>query len=108
MRIYDITAPLSPSLPGYPGDPEVTITPIAQLQWGDAANVSRLVLSSHTGTHLDAPRHVVEEGRTIASLDLRRPTGRAGVCAFPQATTHLTADDLRPLGLASIQRLLLQ
>ncbi len=43
MRIYDITAPLSPSLPVYPGDPEVTITPIAQLQWGDAANVSRLV-----------------------------------------------------------------
>jgi len=33
MHIYDITAPLSPSLPVYPGDPEVTITPIAQLQW---------------------------------------------------------------------------
>src|SRR5215475_1933431 len=108
MPIYDITAPLSPSLPVYPGDPEVTITPIAQLRWGDVANVSRLVLSSHTGTHLDAPRHFFEGGLTIDSLDLRLLMGPARVCAFPHATTHLTADDLRPLGLASIQRLLLQ
>ena len=108
MHIYDITAPLSPSLPVYPGDPEVTITPIAQRQWGDAANVSRLVLGSHTGTHLDAPRHFFEEGMAIDDLDPHLLMGPARVCAFPHATTHLTADDLRPLGLAGIQRLLLQ
>jgi len=108
MRIYDITVPLSPALPVYPGDPEVTITPLAQLQWGDAANVSRLVLSSHTGTHLDAPRHFFAEGLTIDGLDLHVLMGPARVCAFPQVTTHLTADDLRPLGLAGTKRLLLQ
>jgi len=108
MRIYDITAPVSPALPVYPGDPEVTITPVAQLQWGDIANVSRLVLSSHTGTHLDAPRHFFEEGMAIDGIDLHLLMGPARVCAFPHATTHLTADDLRPLGLASIQRLLLK
>src|SRR5262249_60434109 len=107
MRIYDITAPLSPSLPVYPGDPEVTITPIAQLQWGDAANVSRLVLSSHTGTHLDAPRHFFEAGMAIDSLDLPLLLGPARVCAFPPATAHLTAGDLRPLKLAGIPRPLL-
>ena len=108
MRIYDITVPLSPALPVYPGDPEVTITPLAQLQWGDAANVSRLVLSSHTGTHLDTPRHFFAEGLTIDGLDLHVLMGPARVCAFPQVTTHLTADDLRPLGLAGTKRLLLQ
>ena len=108
MRIYDITVPLSPALPVYPGDPEVTITPLAQLQWGDAANVSRLVLSSHTGTHLDAPRHFFAEGLTIDGLDLHVLMGPARVCTFPQVTTHLTADDLRPLGLAGTKRLLLQ
>jgi len=108
MRIYDITVPLSPALPVYPGDPEVTITPLAQLQWGDAANVSRLVLSSHTGTHLDAPRHFFAEGLTIDCLDLHVLMGPARVCAFSQVTTHLTADDLRPLGLAGTKRLLLQ
>ncbi len=108
MHIYDITAPLSSALPVYPGDPEVTITPLAQLQWGDAANVSRLVLSSHTGTHLDAPRHFFAEGLAIDGLDLHVLMGPARVCAFPQVTTHLTADDLRPLGLAGTKRLLLQ
>lgn len=108
MHIYDITAPLSPALPVYPGDPEITITPIAQLHWGDAANVSRLVLGSHTGTHLDAPRHFFEEGIAIDTLDLRLLIGPARVCAFPHATTHLTADDLRPLALSGVQRLLLQ
>jgi arylformamidase len=108
MHIYDITVPLSPALPVYPGDPEVTITPLAQLQWGDAANVSRLVLSSHTGTHLDVPRHFFVEGLTIDGLDLHVLMGPARVCAFPYVTTHLTADDLRPLGLAGTKRLLLQ
>jgi arylformamidase len=108
MHIYDITVPLSSALPVYPGDPEVTITPLAQLQWGDAANVSRLVLSSHTGTHLDAPRHFFAEGLAIDSLDLHVLMGPARVCTFPQVTTHLTADDLRPLGLAGTKRLLLQ
>jgi arylformamidase len=108
MRIYDITVPLSPALPVYPGDPEVTIMPLAQLQWGDAANVSRLVLSSHTGTHLDAPRHFFAEGLPIDGLDLHVLMGPARVCAFPHVTTHLTADDLRPLGLAGTKRLLLQ
>ena len=106
MRIYDITVPLSPSLPVYPGDPAVTITPVAQLQWGDAANVSRLVLSSHTGTHLDAPRHFFQAGLAIDDIAPHVLMGPARVCAFPDATTHLTADDLRPLGLAGTQRLL--
>src|SRR5215470_20151774 len=106
MHIYDITAPLAPSLPVYPGDPEVTITPIAQLQWGDAANVSRLVLSSHTGTHLDAPRHFFQAGLAIDGIAPHVLMGPARVWAFPDATTPLTADDLQPLGLAGTQRLL--
>src|SRR5919202_1802646 len=106
MRIYDITVPLSPSLPVYPGDPDVAITPIAQLQWGDPANVSRVVLSSHAGTHLDAPRHFFQAGTTIDRLDLSVLLGPARVCTFPDVTTHLTADDFRPLGLAGTQRLL--
>jgi len=106
MRIYDITVPLSPSLPVYPGDPAVAITPVAQLQWGDAANVSRLTLSSHTGTHLDAPRHFFHTGLAIDGIAPHVLMGPARVCAFPDATTHLTADDLWPLGLAGTRRLL--
>jgi arylformamidase len=106
MRIYDITVPVSPSLPVYPGDPEVVITPIAQLQWGDPANVSRLVLSSHTGTHLDAPRHFFQDGVAIDRIDPHVLIGPARVWAFPDAAAHLTADDLRPLEVAGTPRVL--
>lgn len=106
MHIYDITVPLSPALPVYPGDPAVTITPIACLQWGDAANVSRVTLSSHAGTHLDAPRHFFQAGTAIDGIDPRVLIGPARVCAFPDATAHLTADDLRALPLRDTRRVL--
>lgn len=108
MRFYDITLPLSPTLPVYPGDPCMALTPVAQLAWGDSANVSHLSLGTHTGTHLDAPRHFFADGPAIDGLELDVLIGPARVCAFPHATTHLTADDLRPLGLAGVQRLLLK
>ena len=42
MRIYDISVPISPMMPTYPGDPPVNITPKMQIARGDAANVSLL------------------------------------------------------------------
>ena len=37
MLLYDVTRPLSPTLPVYPGDPVVELTPIAQCAWGDGS-----------------------------------------------------------------------
>lgn len=108
MRFYDITVPISPTLPVYPGDPTVTLTPVAQLAWGDSANVSHVSLSSHTGTHLDAPRHFFADGLAVDALDTHILIGPARVCAFPDATTHLTAEDLQALDLTGVQRLLLK
>lgn len=108
MHLYDITVPISPRLPVYPGDPAVTLTPVAQLQWGDAANVSQITLSSHTGTHLDAPRHFFVTGATIDAIPLQALLGPARVCAFPHATSHLTADDFRAYDLTGITRLLVK
>ncbi|GIX48364.1 MAG: cyclase [Candidatus Tectimicrobiota bacterium] len=107
MVLYDITVPLSPALPVYPGDPRVEITPVAQVDRGDAANVSRLVLGTHTGTHVDAPRHFFAHGPSVEALDLHLLVGPAQVCAWPQAQ-HLTAAALRTLPLAGATRVLFQ
>lgn len=105
MRIYDITVPLSPTLPVYPGDPTVDITPIAEIARGDAANVSRMVLSTHSGTHVDAPRHFLPQGSTIDAVDPHLLLGPAQVYEFPYAR-HLTAEDLHPLPLGNVRRVL--
>jgi len=108
MHIYDITAPLSSSLHVYPGDPAFACTPIAQVQCGDTANVSRLELSSHTGTHLDVPYHCFVDGMTVDQVDLTRLMGPARVCVFPHVTHHLTAEDFSGLDLTGVERLLLK
>lgn len=105
QRIYDVTMPLSAALPCYPGDPTVEIVPVAQIAQGDAANVSRVTLSSHSGTHLDAPRHFFEHGATINALDPDLLIGPARVCAVP-GPGHITADDLRGLHLHGTRRVL--
>lgn len=43
----------------WPGDPVVTLTRLSHLDEGDSATVHRLMLSTHTGTHVDAPAHFV-------------------------------------------------
>ncbi len=85
MSLFDVTRPLSPALPVYPGDPVIELTPIAQCAWGDGANVTRIVLSSHTGTHIDAPRHFLGSSQSrhlsgLTSLHIFRPSqGQPGL-----------------------------
>jgi arylformamidase len=105
MRIYDVSVPLSPALACYPGDPPGEVTPVAQLAQGDAVNVSRVTLSSHSGTHLDAPRHFFAQGTTVDALDLDILLGPARVCLVTHAP-HITVDALRSLELEGVKRVL--
>lgn len=105
MLLYDVTRPLSPALPVYPGDPAIELTPIAQCAWGDGANVTRLVLSSHTGTHIDAPRHFFDTGTTVDNLDLQVLIGPARVIDVP-CVSHITAADVHAHELQGVTRVL--
>lgn len=105
MVLYDVTRPVSPALPVYPGDPVVELTPIAQCAWGDAANVTRVVLSSHTGTHIDAPRHFFDSRNTVDNLDLQVLIGLARVIDVPCAA-HITVENLRAHEWQGITRVL--
>jgi arylformamidase len=105
MLLYDVTRPVSLALPVYPGDPVVELTPMAQCAWGDEANVTRLVLSSHTGTHIDAPRHFFDSGTTVDNLDLQVLLGRARVLEVP-CVSHITVADLRAHEWQGISRVL--
>jgi arylformamidase len=57
-------------MPVWPGDPRVEIEWASTIAGGDDANVSRLCLGSHTGTHVDAPYHFVAQGQTVDKLPL--------------------------------------
>ena len=80
MKIYDVTIPFSKDMAVYPGDPPVKIVRRTTINKNDAkANLSRLSFGSHTGTHIDAPFHFIENGITVDKLPLELLIGRARV-----------------------------
>ncbi len=84
MRTYDITLTISPDLPTWPGDPGVEIERVEKIEDGSNANVSRVDMGVHTGTHVDAPYHFLQDGITVDELNLSLLTGRAYVLHLPE------------------------
>ncbi len=77
MPLYDISLPLTPHLPVWPGDPAIEVASIARMEEGAVANVSRLSGTVHIGTHIDAPRHFIPDGATVEELPPELFIGRA-------------------------------
>jgi arylformamidase len=94
MKTYDISIPITPTMPTYPGDPPVSIVPEKQIAKGDRSNVSRLSLGNHTGTHVDPPVHFVPGGKTVDQLDLNVLYGPARVVDMTHVERVITARDL--------------
>lgn len=69
-RIHDISQTLRPGLPVWPGDTPFAAERSWQIGPDCPVNVSRLTLSSHSGSHADAPLHYDRDGADVAALDL--------------------------------------
>lgn len=95
MRIIDISVPNGPTQHVYPGDPPPRIEPAASIAAGDPANVSRITLGSHTGTHVDAPYHFLEDGPKLGAVPLDRMVGECVVLDL-RGRQAVDADALRP------------
>jgi len=106
MILYDISVPLSPSLPRYPGDPPVRLAPLPAPGEGEAFRLTRLSFGSHAGTHIDAPSHLLADGATVDAIPLSL---LIGPCLVVDLRGHGNAIDdglLRRLPLGGQQRLL--
>jgi arylformamidase len=109
MRIFDVSVRISPQMPVWPGDPLVQIERVASINKGDSANLTRLSLGAHTGTHVDAPYHFIEKGLRVDQLSLNTLIGSAYVLEVHPKERTITATDLGSLGLPStVQRLLIK
>lgn len=94
MKIYDISLAISPQLPVWPGDPPFQLERVHSMEAGAHDNVSRLNMGVHTGTHVDAPYHFIQNGRTAEMLSLEVLTGPALVIRIPDDLTLITAEVL--------------
>ncbi|HEX4355912.1 MAG TPA: cyclase family protein [Pseudonocardia sp.] len=69
MRIVDLSVPVRAGMQVYPGDPAVQLDRAVRLEV-DGVNVLAIHAGSHTGTHVDAPFHVLADGARLDELDL--------------------------------------
>lgn len=107
MTLIDISVPLNPDLPTYPGNTPFSLEPIKRVARGDSSNVSSLHLSAHTGTHVDAPRHFFDDGPGTEGLPLELLCGRARVI---EVTTRrgIEVEDLAAFDFSEDVRLLIK
>lgn len=78
MRYIDITRKIEEGMPVYPGNPEPDIEKYREIP-GDSTTESRVCIGTHTGTHVDAPQHVMEDGDTVDEIPVERFHGRCQV-----------------------------
>ena len=107
-RIYDISVPVRTGGLVYPGNPEITIDLQQAIARGAGANVSKVSLGSHTGTHVDAARHFFDDGETVDQIDLARLIGPAILIEFESTLMSIGARDLEAHDLRGHTRILLR
>jgi arylformamidase len=102
----DVSLPLSNGLPAWPGDEPFRLDTVAGE--GGLYIISRVSMSLHGGTHLDAPLHYLEEGSPVDAASPRVLIGRAKVVEISPGGGHILTRDLLPSRPARGERLLIK
>ena len=69
-RLWDISPPISPATPAFPGDTTYQQRWTAEIGPGCPVNVSAITMSPHLGAHADAPLHYAKDAPAIGAMDL--------------------------------------
>jgi len=95
-KAVDLTHELRNGMPIYPGDPSPSFVRYATLE-KNGVNLTKLTLGSHTGTHIDAPRHFIPDGIGIDQISPNKLIGEAYVTDMSSKPigSAITGQDLR-------------
>ena len=93
----DISIPIRPGMPVFPGDPPVRIELAQAIADGASCNVTDLDMGAHTGTHVDAPVHFIEGAAGADAVALEALIGPAWVVDATSATADIDEGALRDL-----------
>ena len=94
MEIFDVSVPIRPGMINYPGDPRVHMERVVSIEHGGVANLTRLDFGVHTGTHVDAPVHFIDEGVGADALPLEVFVGPCEVVDATDAEGEIGPDSI--------------
>lgn len=106
MKIYDISLPLHDHMIVYPGDPQFKLHCVSSIEDGSSSKVSVIEMGSHTGTHIDAPAHMLSGGASIDALPLNVLVGPTRVIDMRRINGHIEARQLDRLNWQGVKRVL--
>lgn len=86
----DISFPIFAEMAIYPGNPEYTCKRVLSIDNGDACNVSSISMGTHTGTHVDAPLHIIPEKESVEDIPLEWINGKATVIEVPDIESDIS------------------
>lgn len=93
MKIYDISQEVL-GCKVFPGDPAPKKEVLLSISKGDVCNLTALYMCAHNGTHIDAPYHFIDSGKTVDELALEALIGFAYVAGHEGA---VSADDAKAI-----------
>lgn len=107
MQIYDISIQISEGTPVWEGEDGVTISNLNKINATSDFNVSRIELGVHSGTHVDAPYHVLENGYSVDQIPLDALVGSSQVVEIPDSVSVIDNNCLKNLDfIDGIERIL--
>jgi len=103
LHIIDISIGIKENMITYPGDAKFKTKPVCTIAHS-GCNMTKLVLGTHTGTHIDAPFHFLSHGASIDKIPLSVFIGKTQVIEIEE--DKITADNLKSKIKSDIKRIL--
>ena len=102
IKVYDISQEVF-GCAVFPGDPSPERNVLMRISDGAVCNLTALKMCAHNGTHVDAPYHFLNDGKTIDRIDMNRFVGYAYVVSHEGAVSAKDAEEiLRKARAASV------
>ena len=93
MKLIDISQEVL-SCKVFPGDESPKAEQVLSVEKGDVCNLSMLSMCAHNGTHIDAPFHFLNDGKTVEQMSLR---AFVGDCFVARHEGDVTAEDAKEI-----------
>lgn len=106
MKIWDISVTLKQDMLIFPGDKKFKREKVASIREGNVCNMSKLEMGAHNGTHVDAPFHFVEGGKSIDQVPLNKFYGPVQVVDLSAGPEAIGESDLADHVKEGIQKVL--
>lgn len=104
MKIIDISLPIYSKMMIYPGNPKPEFFEIKT----KTSYITKMILGTHTGTHIDSPRHILKNGQGVDKINLNKLIGQARVLNLIHSKISISLEDLKKNNIKKGERILVK